>query len=653
MLAFTALGLFAGASIASASWNNDPLDRATVRVMNNSINGNVSTCWSTTIPGTNNGCTNPIMQPGQVVSVAVYYHNTGTQAENAIIRINTPSTMGASASHVISGGVNGTNGSATINISSAQTLTFIPGTARWYPNQSANETPLPNGQNGSELFGSGLSVGSIAPGWGTQGSVVFHMRVGQTVQQTYACNDNIDNDGDGLIDMNDSGCTSQTDTDEYNYVQPPAYACNDGYDNDGDGRIDMNDPGCSSTYDTDEYNYVQPTTYACNDGYDNDSDGRIDMNDPGCSSIYDTDEYNYVQPITYACNDNIDNDGDGRIDMNDSGCSSIYDTDEYNYIQQQVAPDVTTIPATFVGNSSARLNGAVTFASNGIQTTAWFEYGTTQNMGSTTATQIVTTQPVACVTTPCTTLPVYYQTVSFSQSATSLSPNTIYYFRAVAQNSSGTDYGQVLSFTTGSVPVVIPVQPGPTVIYTGGGSGSNLVMLKITPDYENVNVGDVVNYLVEYKNISGRTLDNVIIRVILPQEILFKKSTTGIFSTDNGLTVELGTLVRNQEGKFSLQGEILVGAKNRDLLVTTAHMVFTDSRTTAQEDALAYAMNTVAGRNNSLLAGLALFGADGILPNTLLGWLILILIILAIVLLVRKAYEKKPMITPPPTGLPM
>lgn len=34
------------------------------------------------------------------------------------------------------------------------------------------------------------------------------------------------------------------------------YACNDGIDNDGDGKIDMNDPGCASATDNDEYNNV-------------------------------------------------------------------------------------------------------------------------------------------------------------------------------------------------------------------------------------------------------------------------------------------------------------------------------------------------------------------------------------------------------------
>jgi hypothetical protein len=39
---------------------------------------------------------------------------------------------------------------------------------------------------------------------------------------------------------------------------PPVAACADGRDNDGDGRVDLNDPGCSSASDNDEANVVQP-----------------------------------------------------------------------------------------------------------------------------------------------------------------------------------------------------------------------------------------------------------------------------------------------------------------------------------------------------------------------------------------------------------
>ena len=59
------------------------------------------------------------------------------------------------------------------------------------------------------------------------------------------CNDGIDNDNDGPIDCNDSGCSS----DPACIVPDPegtnAGECTDGIDNDNDGPIDCNDSGCS------------------------------------------------------------------------------------------------------------------------------------------------------------------------------------------------------------------------------------------------------------------------------------------------------------------------------------------------------------------------------------------------------------------------
>lgn len=64
------------------------------------------------------------------------------------------------------------------------------------------------------------------------------------------CKDGIDNDGDGLSDLNDPGCATKNDKSELN----PAIECDDGIDNDGDGAADYNDGGCSSPVDTDETN---------------------------------------------------------------------------------------------------------------------------------------------------------------------------------------------------------------------------------------------------------------------------------------------------------------------------------------------------------------------------------------------------------------
>jgi hypothetical protein len=125
------------------------------------------------------------------------------------------------------------------------------------------------------------------------------------------CNDGYDNDGDGLIDMNDRGCTGLLDDDERN-------ECADEYDNDGDNLVDMYDFGCSSVADVTE----DVSETRCNDGIDNDGDGLIDYGeDPGCGTPYVDDERN-------ECGDGIDNDGDGSVDTVDSDCTGSADDSE-------------------------------------------------------------------------------------------------------------------------------------------------------------------------------------------------------------------------------------------------------------------------------------------------------------------------------------
>ena len=75
---------------------------------------------------------------------------------------------------------------------------------------------------------------------------------------TTQCSDGVDNDGDGLIDLADPGCTDANDNDETGGPPPPTTQCSDGVDNDGDGLIDLADPGCASSSDNDESNAPPP-----------------------------------------------------------------------------------------------------------------------------------------------------------------------------------------------------------------------------------------------------------------------------------------------------------------------------------------------------------------------------------------------------------
>ncbi len=66
-----------------------------------------------------------------------------------------------------------------------------------------------------------------------------------------ACNDGVDNDGDGLLDVADPGCTEPLDRSEDDPDAIPA--CSDGLDNDGDGATDWPaDPQCRAAGDPEE-----------------------------------------------------------------------------------------------------------------------------------------------------------------------------------------------------------------------------------------------------------------------------------------------------------------------------------------------------------------------------------------------------------------
>lgn len=92
----------------------------------------------------------------------------------------------------------------------------------------------------------------------------------------------------------DDDCNGQLDE---NNVCGGASSCNDNLDNDLDGLVDMNDPGCNSLSDISEKG-----TIACDDNLDNDNDLKIDyqMNgqgDPECSSPSDNDENSFLGGI--------------------------------------------------------------------------------------------------------------------------------------------------------------------------------------------------------------------------------------------------------------------------------------------------------------------------------------------------------------------
>jgi hypothetical protein len=108
---------------------------------------------------------------------------------------------------------------------------------------------------------------------------------------------------------------------------------------------------------------------------------------------------------------------------------------------------VTTNPATSIASYAATLNGSLD--PHGLSTNVYFQYGTTTSYGLTTAPQSQSGNT--------------YRNVSANISG--LSASTVYHFRIVATNSSGTTFGSDNTFTTltATGPPVVTTSPATNV----------------------------------------------------------------------------------------------------------------------------------------------------------------------------------------------
>ena len=136
----------------------------------------------------------------------------------------------------------------------------------------------------------------------------------------------------------------------------------------------------------------------------------------------------------------------------DRGATLSFKTNDIYVPPQGDKPDVRTKDASGIGETFAVLNGEVN--ANGYGTSYWFEWGTTGSLGNTTGHQSAGSGNS-------------YNNISLNLSG--LSDDTTYYFRAVAQNSYGTDYGSILNFKTDDT--YVPPQGDKPIVQTKTASG--------------------------------------------------------------------------------------------------------------------------------------------------------------------------------------
>ncbi len=617
------IALMATPAFAGAEFNN-PGEMPTVTVSTQScaqvaING----CWQPTATANADG----------TIGVHIFYHNTGNAAAQGTTISISPQNQGPTTSASFSGSVRSSNaptvsGTATVSITSSQTVTFVD--AKWYPGANSSGSAV----SASQLFGGGFNVGTVAAG--DYGKLVARFKVSNViVQQNYQCNDGIDNDGDGRIDYpNDPGCSSPTDNDEYDQTTAQCfidtfYASPTNVVSGGYTTLYWNTTNCDYvtidgvTYPVDGSGSFGPLYSSRSYELRASRNGQVQTR-----SVYVS--VNQIQNPTYQCNDGYDNDGDGRIDYpNDPGCSSYYDDSEYNQVINNTAPQAITTVASSITQTSARLNG-LAVPNTTATTYAWFEWGTNSSLGYRTTSQTVSTNTSTYI----------------SDTVSGLTSGRTYYYRTVVQNQNGTAYGDIVSFqTTKNTVVVNPPTKVVTVVkdVVVAKSTPSLLELRVENVYDRMCIGGEMDYTVTYRNISNQVLQNAVLRINHPKELTFINSSRGDYEVvDRTVTIALGDIPVGGTGSVQVRARVNNTAVIGNLAVTTATVVYTNTVTRAQEDAIAYSLVTVSNDCPvSNVLGATAFGLSSFFPHTFLGWLLLILVILALIVLGRQIYKKK------------
>ncbi len=680
-----AFGMTSAVAFASgAVINSTSGDLKTVRVSNYSAQPGAM-AWGPTVNSA----------AGQTVSVGIYYHNSGDVAlQNLRIKLS-PQNSGSSSSHAFTATLSADNAtsvtdSATINVIDApQSVTYIPTAVYWYPNQACKNNPncqpttLAFGQNGGELFGSGLLIGTLPAGWSTQGGITVQFKVSNngvvgTVPSvtTYAPTGLSDTSGSvtlkGFVNPNGANVSAW-----FKYRRNGGAWVETTHQSLGTTAQNISKNLSGLPGGNYEYQAVANDTYHGESKFftlygDADPCDPCDPcgNDYPCSSGDDAPSVDTLSPTS------IDTDSATlRGDLNDDGndTNDIYFKwgTSSNNLNYTLNAGTKSSPGTFSKNLSG-LDEDETYYykacatnSNGSDCGAIESFDTDSEDGQCIdygcngeERPDITSLSAVAITTSTAVVDGYYNangcsvttyfeygrtdnlgsvtgstnrgngSGSMAYAFTSLAPNTTYYYRAVGTNCEGTTRGSIKSFTTkiGTI-IVNPVTP----VFVGTGGGSQFIKLMIDNNRTTVRSGTDIGYDVSWENVTGSTLKNLVLEVNFDQMDVIDTDMGSITHDGHSVIVEIDSLGSRDTGEMTVTTRTAGFLKDGEPVVAQAIMAFENPKTTATENAIAYDSDEFTTRGSTL--GASVFGLG--LPTSLGGWLIILLVILLIIVLAR------------------
>lgn len=488
----------------------------------------------------------------------------------------------------------------------------------------------PSGSNTYSHVLSGLSSGTYeyrACAYNSAGSNVGQLKqftIGNNVSQNYyQCNDGVDNDGDGRIDMNDAGCSSSNDDSENSdYVSPNVNNMTV-----STSAANTNTNGTATLYG----NYYNSNYYVSNMYFVYRRVGGSTITLPSAGSSGNASRgFSYVlsglSSGTYeyqACADNGSN-------ICGNWVSFSINRDTYvPPVTTNSNPTVQTLTPVSIGYTTAVIDAF--YNMNGCSGRTYFEYGTSSNNLNQTTGSV--SRSVSG---------------SMAQALTGISSGVTYYYRPVVENCNGTVRGNVFSLTTarqGTTTVKSTTSTGTvktTVVrevtntnVVSGAAGTRYVRLTIDNSRDTVARGEELVYDVAWENIANNDIRDLVLEVTFPKALQITSTDRGQIDRDaNAVYVNINELRVSEKDDITIRTKVVGNLKDNDSVTARAIIAFENPENQqAQENAIAYDSDSFVTGNNTVL-GASIFGLNGF-PGSLAGWLFLILLLILIILIIR------------------
>jgi uncharacterized repeat protein (TIGR01451 family) len=175
--------------------------------------------------------------------------------------------------------------------------------------------------------------------------------------------------------------------------------------------------------------------------------------------------------------------------------------------------------------------------------------------------------------------------------------------------------------------------------------GEKLLAVQVEKVDGSLSSGEVVRYKVTYKNLADARVTGVILKVTLPQEIVFAGATAGNYDmTTRTLTLSQDMIDPYTEGVIMITANVQKDAPIGKTIVTNVYAMYTVPGTHTQDEVTAYVVGSITPAqviSNQDTGAKKVIGASserGFMPNSLIEWLALLAILFIIFILGRSVY---------------